>query len=158
MHDILEGVGQLELFCYRSDNMIISKTDICNQIYSYNYGFVERKNGSTRINLEQTGNGIGLIAIQTFCLIRNVPLIFGDVVQEGNAHWRLLLLLLQTMNIIFSPVITDGMTGCLKHLIVEHHKLLKDIYPRRKMIPKHHFMIQMHPKNGPNSSCLGYEV
>jgi len=110
MHDILEGVGQLELFCYRSDNMIISKTDICNQIYSYNYGFVERKNGSTRINLEQTGNGIGLIAIQTFCLIRNVPLIFGDVVQEGNAHWRLLLLLLQTMNIIFSPVITDGMT------------------------------------------------
>lgn len=32
------------------------------------------------------------------------------------------------------------MTVCLKHLIVEHHKLFKEIYPHRKMIPKHHFM------------------
>ncbi|KAK0150881.1 hypothetical protein N1851_008003 [Merluccius polli] len=143
MHDILEGVGQFELkllFGYLTDNNIISKTDVCNRIYSYNYGFVERKNRPTRINLEQTGNGIGLNAIQTFCLIQNIPLIFGDVVQEGNAHWRLLLLLLQIMNIIFSPVVTDGMTVCLKHLIVEHHQLFKELYPHRKIIPKHHFM------------------
>ncbi len=142
MHDILEGVGQFELkllFGYLSHNNLISKTDVCNRIYSYNYGFVERKNRPTRINLEQTGNGIGLNAIQTFSLIRNMPLIFGDVVQEGNAHWRLLLLLLQIMN-IFSPVITDGMTVCLKHLIVEHHRFFKELYPHCKMIPKHHFM------------------
>lgn len=91
--------------------------------------------------MEQTVNGIGLNAIQTFFLIRNVPLIFGDVVGEGNAHWRLLLLLLQIMNIIFSPVITDGMTVCLKHLILEHHKLFKELYSHHKMIPKHRFMI-----------------
>ncbi|XP_059362352.1 uncharacterized protein LOC132101422 isoform X1 [Carassius carassius] len=144
MHDILEGVGQFELkllFAYLSDNKIISKTDVCNRIYSYNYGFVERKNRPTRINLEQNGNGIGLNAIQTFCLIRNMPLIFGDVLREGNAHYRLLLLLLQIMNIILSPVVTDGMTVCLKHLIVDHHQLFKELYPHRRMIPKHHFMI-----------------
>lgn len=143
MHDILEGVGQFELkllFGYLSDNKIISKMDICNRIYAYNYGFVERKNRATRIHLEQTGNKIGLNAIQTFCLIRHVPLILGDVLQEENEHWRLLLLLLQIINIIFSPVITDGMTVCLKHLIVEHHTLFKDLYPHRKLIPKHHFM------------------
>ncbi|XP_039649874.1 uncharacterized protein LOC120555261 [Perca fluviatilis] len=46
MHDILEGVGQFKLkllFGYLTDN-ILSKTDVCNRIYSYNYGFVERKN------------------------------------------------------------------------------------------------------------------
>lgn len=143
MHDILEGVGQFELkllFGYLSDTNIISKTDVCNRIYSYNYGFVERKNRPTRINLEQSGNGIGLNFIQTFCLVQNMSLIFGDIVKEGNAHWRLLLLLLQILNIIFSPVITDGMTVCLKHLIVEHHKLFKVLYPHCRMIPRHHFM------------------
>lgn len=87
MHNLLEGVGQMELklpFGYITDG-IISKTDVCNRIYSFNYGFVERKNQPTRINLEQTGNGIGLNVIQTFCLIRNMPLIFGDVVQERHA-------------------------------------------------------------------------
>ena len=136
-------MGQFELkllFGYLTDHNIISKTDVCNRIYSYNYGFVEQKKRPTRINFEQTGNGIGLNAIQTFCLIWNMPLIFGDVVQERNAHWRLLLLLLQIMNIIFSPVVTDGMTVCLKHLIVEHHQLFKELYPHHKMIPKHHFM------------------
>ena len=44
------------------------------------------------------------------------------------------------MNIIFSPVVTDGMTVCLKHLIVEHHQLFKQLYPHRKLIPKHNFM------------------
>ena len=144
MHDILEGVGQFELkllFEYLSANNILSQTDICNRIYSFNYGFLERKNRPTRINMEQNGNSIGLNAIQTFCLIRNVPLIFGDVVSEGDDHWRLLLLLLQIINIIFSPVITYGMTIFLKHLIIEHHNLFKEVYPHRRLIPKHHFMI-----------------
>ena len=80
MDDILEGVGQFELkllFGYLSDNKIISKMDICNLIYAYKYGFVERKNRATRIHLEQTGNTIGLNTIQTFCLIRHVPLILA---------------------------------------------------------------------------------
>ena len=60
---------------------------------------------------------------------------------EGNAYWRLLLLLLQIVNIVFSPVITEGMTICLKHLIIDHHRLFKELYPQQKLIPKHHFMI-----------------
>lgn len=144
MHDVLEGVAQLEiklLLGYFLENNILSQQDISNRIYSYNVGYLDRKNRPTRINLEQSGNGIGLNAIQTFCLIRNMPLIFGDVVGEGDSHWQLLLLLLQIINIIFSPKITDGMTICLKHLIVEHHRLFKMLYPNRRLIPKHHFMI-----------------
>ncbi|XP_048042264.1 uncharacterized protein LOC125265811 isoform X1 [Megalobrama amblycephala] len=142
MHDILEGVGQYEiklLLEYLSG--VISRQGICNRIYSFNYGYLERKNRPTRVNLEQTGNGIGLNAIQTFCLIRNIPLIFGDLVDEENKHWHLLLLLLQVINIVFSPVITEGMTYYLKHLIVEHHSLFKELYPHKNLIPKHHYML-----------------
>ncbi|XP_032413320.1 uncharacterized protein LOC116730938 [Xiphophorus hellerii] len=45
------------------------------------------------------------------------------------------------VNIVFSPILTMGMTIYLKHLIVEHHKLFKFLYSHRNLIPKHHFMI-----------------
>ena len=87
------------------------------------------------------GTGIGLNSSQTLCLIRNLPLIFGDVVPEGDNHWHLLLLLLHIINIVFSHCITEGMTVFLKHLIEEHHRLFKDLYPENNLIPKHPFMI-----------------
>ena len=143
MHDILEGVAQYEiklLFEYLKQNFI-SNENILQRVYAFNYGFMDRKNRPTHINMFCTGNSIGLIASQTLCLIRNLPLIFGDVVPEGDTHWHLLLLLLHIVNIVFSPCITEGMTIFLKHLIEEHHRLFSDLYPQNNLIPKHHFMI-----------------
>lgn len=102
---------------------------------------MERANRPTKINLDCEGNGIGLNAAQTLCLITNIPLIFGDVIPQGNLHWYLLLLLLQVINIVFSPSVTEGMTVFLKHLIKDHHQLFKELYPFKNLIPKHHFML-----------------
>lgn len=33
------------------------------------------------------------------------------------------------------------MTYYLKHLIVEHHSLFKELYPHKNLIPKHHYML-----------------
>lgn len=55
-------------------------------------------------------NSIDLNSIQTLCLERNTPLIFGDLVPLGNPNWNFLLILLQIINSVFSPVITYGMT------------------------------------------------
>ncbi|CAI5668325.1 unnamed protein product [Oreochromis niloticus] len=143
MHDILEGVAQYEiklLMEYLSEN-VLSKNDLLSRVYAFDYGYLERKNRPTRINLDSSGNSIGLNSMQTLCLVRNLPLIFGDLLPEGNPNWTLLLLLLQIINIIFSPSLTLGMTIHLKHLIIEHHVLFKQLYPNRNLIPKHHFMI-----------------
>ncbi|XDV29589.1 hypothetical protein PO909_032692 [Leuciscus waleckii] len=143
MHDILEGVAQYEvklLFEYMSCNLI-SCDSIPQRLYAFNYGYLDKNNRPTKVNLQQAGNSIGLNASQTLCLIRNIPLIFGDVVPEGDKHWHLMLLLLHIVNIIFSPCISEGMTIFLKHLIVEHHRLFKELYPSRNLIPKHHLMI-----------------
>lgn len=83
---------------------------------------MERKNRPTRVNPESSGNNTGLNSIQTLYLVRNIPLLFGDAVLEGNKNWFLLLLLLQIINIIFSPSVTLGMTVLLKYLIKEHHE------------------------------------
>lgn len=143
MHDVLEGVAQYEiklLFGYLNQNFI-SNENILQRVYAFNYGFMDKKNRPTRINLSSSGNSIGLNASQTLCLSRNLPLIFGDVVPEGDRHWHLLLLLIHIVNIIFSPSITDGMIVFLKHLIREHHQLFSELYPQNNLIPKHHFMI-----------------
>lgn len=143
MHDILEGVAQYEiklLLNYLAE-FFLSKLDVCSRIYAFDYGYLERKNRPTRITLDSSGNNIGLNSMQTLCLVRNLPLLFGDIVPEGNLNWTLLLILLQIINIIFSPSLTQGMTVLLKHLIIEHHDLFKKLYPDKNLIPKHHFMI-----------------
>ena len=102
MHYILEGVAQYEmklLLEYLSEN-VLSKSGLLSRIYAFDYGYLERKNRPTRVNLDSSGNSIGLNSIQTLCLIRNIPLIFGDIVPEGDQNWTLLLLLLQIVNII----------------------------------------------------------
>ena len=140
MHDILEGVAQYEIKLvseYLSEN-VLSKPDLFYRIRAFDYEYLERKNSPTKINLDGSGNNIGLNSIQTLCLVRNIPLLFGDIVPEGNQNWTLLLLLLQIINIIFPPSVTLGITVHLKHLIMEYHNQL---YPNRNLIPKHHFMI-----------------
>lgn len=131
MHDVLEGVAQYELkllFAYLTEHFL-SKQELLSRINSYDYGYMECKNRPTNVNLDHTGNSLGLNSIQTLCLVRNTPLLFGDVVPLANQNWNLLLLLLQIMNIIFSPSITYGMTVVLKHLIHEHNQLFKLLYP-----------------------------
>ena len=115
-------------------------------MYAFNFGYLEKKNKPTNIKLDCGGHGIGLNASQTLCLITNIPFIFGDLVPEDDLHWRLMLLLLNIINIVFSYSITEGMTVYLKHLIIEHHQLLLNITNSSKnctnnLIPKHHFMV-----------------
>ena len=88
MHYILEGVAQYEmklLLEYLSEN-VLSKSGLLSRIYAFDYGYLERKNRPTRVNLDSSGNSIGLNSIQTLCLIRNIPLIFGDIVPEGDQN------------------------------------------------------------------------
>ncbi|XP_023812750.1 uncharacterized protein LOC111947676 [Oryzias latipes] len=143
MPDILEGVGQFEirlLFEYLIEHFI-SKESLLNRIYAFNYGYFEYKNKPTSLNLDCVGHGIGLNATQTLCLVTNITLIFRDLVPEDDLHWHLLLLLLNIINIVFAYDITEGMTVYLKHLISEHHKLFKELYPSKNLLPKHHFMV-----------------
>lgn len=143
MHDILEGVAQFEvklLLEYVQQNFLTAK-ELAGRIQAFNYGHTERRNRPPAVKLFDGSNDLGLNAIQSWCLLRNMPLIFGDLVQRDDEYWHLLLLLLQIVNIVFSPVITDGMIIFLKHIIVEHHQLFKRLFPARNLLPKHHFMM-----------------
>ena len=143
MHDILEGVAPFEVkltLKYIAEKSISFK-EISDRIQYFNYGYVERRNQPSALKLEDASNDLGLNAIQSWCLLRNIPLMFGDVVERNDRHWNLLLLLLQIVNIVFAPYLTKGMTVYLKYLIVEHHQLFKQLFPGKNLLPKHHTMI-----------------
>ncbi|KAL7882947.1 hypothetical protein SRHO_G00006050 [Serrasalmus rhombeus] len=164
MHDVLERVAQYELkllFEYLKEKHVTSG-ELHLRIQSFDYGFVERNNRPAAVSLSEKSNDLGLNAVQSWCLLRNVPLIFGDLVTSTDQHWDLLLLLLQIGNIIFSPMLSQGLCVYLKHLIVEHHKLFKLLFPQKKPLPKHRFLIYYPDciqKIGPvlHSLCMWYQ-
>lgn len=144
MHDLLEGVVQYELklvFQYLVKQKYLSLEALSQRIQSYNYGYIERKNRPSGLKMDEGSKDLGLNAIQSWCLIRNTPLIFGDVLERDNCYWNLLLLFIQIVNIVLSPIVTNGMTYYLKHLIKDHHKLFKSLFSQKRLIPKHHFML-----------------
>ncbi|XP_056120086.1 uncharacterized protein LOC130097313 [Rhinichthys klamathensis goyatoka] len=165
MHDILEGVAQLEVklvLQYIQCNFL-SADDIAGRVHAFDYGYNQQRNRPPVVKLFDGSNNLGLNAIQSWCLLRNMPLLFGDLVQRDDQHWHLLLLLLQIVNIVFSPVLTEGMTIYLKFLIIEHHQLFKKLFPERNLLPKHHIMIhypQCIRKIGPilHTWCMRYEA
>lgn len=114
---------------------------LSDRIQSFNYGYTERKNKPSGLKIDDKSKHLGLNAIQSLCVLRNTPLISGDLVEMDDKHWNFVLLLLQIVNIVFSPILTDGMICYLKYLICDHRNVFKTLFPEKKLIPKHHFMI-----------------
>ena len=165
MHDILEGIAQFEMklvLQYLRGNHITLQ-EIGYRVQHFDYGHIESKNRPPVLKIEDDGNVLGVNAIQCWCLLRNLPLMFGDIVAEQNQHWSLLLLLLQIVNIVFSPILTEGLTVLLKHLINEHHRLFKHLFPQKSLLPKHHLLIH-YPRSIRNIGpvlhvwCMRYEA
>lgn len=84
MHDVLEGVAQLEvkLILKHIVEKSISFKEINQRIQSFSYGYMERRNQPPAVKLDDLSNDLGLNAIQSWCLLRNVPLLFGDLVEK----------------------------------------------------------------------------
>ncbi len=124
---------------------------------------MEQNNKPPGVQLREGSNDLGLNATQSWCLLRYLPIMFGDLVHPNDQHWYLFILLLQIVNIVFSSVIATGITIYLKHLIAEHHGLFKHLFPDKNLLPKHHFMVHYPScmqKIGPliHCWCMRYEA
>lgn len=146
MHDLLEGVVQLEIKAYLKfliSEKVVTINELNQRIQSFNYGINERANRPSPICLDKLGHAIGQRAAQTLCLIKYLPLILSDkivaVPNVNKGKYKVLQLLLQIINIVFCPINTIGMVSRLKHLIEEHHALYQFEYDAN-LVPKHHMM------------------
>ena len=109
-----------------------SIVDINNAINNFNYSLVDKNTKPPEIYLQ---------AAESWYLIWNLPLMIGKYIPDEEPHWKLLILLLGCLDIIFAPKITDGLITQLEFLIEKHHYYFKSVYPENKLIPTHHFIL-----------------
>ena len=75
-----------------------------------------------------------------WCLVRMLQFLIGDRIPQ-NDHYRLLLLLLRCLDVVYAPLVSVSQTVYLNHLITEHHSHFKMLFPESRKINKHHHMI-----------------
>ncbi len=146
MHDLLEGVCGLEVHLVLGDLIKAGFFDLDllnSRITSFDYSPADSKNKPSPIlqrKIRNPDGASGQTASQMWCLVRYLPLLIGDLVPEDNEHLELIILLLECMDFIFSPEVTEDETFFLKQLIKDHHNYFLTMYPTRTLKPKHHFM------------------
>ncbi|XP_041474010.1 uncharacterized protein LOC121422851 [Lytechinus variegatus] len=171
MHDLLEGVCQYEIKLILNQLLFVDQfmtlSEFNQRISSFHYSFNDKKNKPTCLSMERIRNiqdhKLGEKASQMWCLTRMLPLLIGDRIPQDNLHYEILLLLLQCLDIIYSPVVSIPQTVILKHMIIDHHSHFKLVFPKSRMINKHHHMVH-YPMCmrmcGPLvlSQCLRFEI
>ena len=147
MHDILEGIGPYEVKLILNsliENNHLTLDKLNYRITSFDYGFADKCNKPSVISKHDLRNIDGAMrqsATQSWCLLRLLPLMVGDLVPHGCKEWHLLLLLLSCMELLFLPTLTQPAVQYLGKIIEEHHTLFLELFPHRHLRPKHHFMI-----------------
>ena len=76
-----------------------------------------------------------------WCLSMLLPLMIGDKVPESDLRWKNFLRLLEIIDILFAPVLSEDNVAYLHFLIEAHHKAFVDLYPSCSIIPKMHYMV-----------------
>lgn len=145
MHDILEGVVpyEVKIVIQKLISLGCFTLDIFNQrLLSPDFGKLESRNRPSPIKIDGKSNRIGQKASQAWCLIRFLPVIFGDLIltQEQISYWELLIQLLECMSYLFCRKFSESTLECLKYSIIKHHKLFIKLFPDNRLIPKHHLM------------------
>ena len=128
----LKGVIKADTLNRRVKTFMYSASDSCNK----------PSPRFTDEGLRQVGNyNTKQRGAQNWCLIRMLPLLIGDLVEKDDAHFALILKLLEIMDIVFCPEISSGHPAILKHLIIEIFEMLNALFP--ELIPpnKWHHMI-----------------
>ena len=82
---------------------------------------------SNRPSTQTSLDTIKQTAVQTWCLLRNLPFLIGHRIPEGNEYWRLFLLLRDIMDLVFSPMLTRDSSHSLEAVIAEHHSTYLDV-------------------------------
>lgn len=136
-HDFLEGTVSFITKMMLRNFVLAGKLDaslLNRRIKNFQYSQNDLANKPsprfTDVALRQKGNyNTKQRGAQNWCLARMLPLLIGDLVERGDAHFSLLLNLLDIMDIIFCPAISSAHPAILKHLIAQISERLALLYP-----------------------------
>ncbi|KAJ1528162.1 hypothetical protein ONE63_008075 [Megalurothrips usitatus] len=138
-HDVLEGIVPLVLKLvlreYVINQKLFSVKDLNGNIAAFCFGIPDSKNkpsanftsemlSKKRTNIKQSGS-------QMWCLARSLPFLIADYLpetEEVNSHMKLIFLLQDIMQIVFSFEITVEDIAQLEKLIFDHNALFENLF------------------------------
>ena len=145
MHDIMEGAAPTEIklllsHCFASKYFTLS--DYNKFILNFNFGYsYNDKPVPILSTVITTDASLKSSASQMITLLRNLLLIIGRYIPEGDQNWTCFLLLRKIVDICLCPVLPQSISATLRILINDHHTLFVTLYGKGKYIPKMHFMV-----------------
>jgi len=172
MHILLEGVVPLEVGCVLYMLITVKKliplSEMNRRIVSFfGHNWVDKKNCPPELNvLEQMGGGLSpsMKAVQCWTLLRFLPMLLGNEVDEDDEHWILILHLSHLVDLVFAPKFTESMISYLRQVICDHLHMFSSLFGDTvKLRAKHHLLVHLPTivlKSGPlvGMCCLKYEL
>lgn len=150
MHDIFEGIAPYEIKLALSHFLKVKlyKLNIDtfkSRIHLFPYGSTDIKNKPlANFTLSSINNlkdhSLSQTSAQTWCLMRIFPFLVSDKVEEDDEYLKLILLLNQITEIIFSPKVRLSILPYLSKLIEEHDQLFRRLFSDSSKINKLHHL------------------
>ena len=81
------------------------------------------------------------LAAQMWLFARILPQMIAHMVPRNEDHWLNFLDLLQTVDMLLAPELTEVVN--LSTLICDHHHQFKHLYPAASITPKFHYLVHM---------------
>ena len=72
-----------------------------------------------------------------------LPYMIGEHIPPTDEHWQNFLQLLQIVDLLFAPSISEDEVGYLSVLITEHNQKFVLLYFNSMLLLKHHYMVHM---------------
>ena len=69
-----------------------------------------------------------------------LPLIVGNLTPEDEPAWQLILDLKDIVDLVVCPIHTNESIAYLESKISEHRYRFQELFPERRLLPKHHFL------------------
>ena len=81
--------------------------------------------------------------LQMWLLGRILPVLVGDRVPDDDERWHNFLVLMEIVDHLFCPQVTEDQAAYVPALISDHHQDLCELYPDHSIIQKMHLMVHM---------------
>ena len=74
---------------------------------------------------------------------RLLPIMVGKRVPHGDEYWTNFLDLLDIVDLLLAPELTEDSVAHLSVLVTDHHNQFCRLYPHASVIPKMHYLVHM---------------
>ena len=143
-HDLFEGVVPeilTHIICHFAREGLYTLDDLNQKLESFPYEGSDKTNKPLPMSTTVAAFTVKQTAAQTWCLLRLLPLLLGDMVPKGDPVWTVLLTLLECVDLICSEQQTRGSVAYLTVLVEQFLESYMHHFPEEHIRPKGHYFL-----------------